>query len=356
MNERNPAMALVQQKRTVADMINSEKTRLEIAKVLPKHLTPERMTRVALTATMKNPQLLQCTPASLMNALLVCSQAGLEPDGRLAHLIPYKDQVQVIFDYKGLVTLALRNGAQSVFADKVCEHDQFDAGVELGQKVITHKINWKKERGTPVCYYAICKRGDEIDWEVMTVDEVESIRRRSRAANSGPWVTDFDEMAKKTVLRRMSKRWDLLPEIRDVINADDDTPAFNAPAAMARPIFEIPPATVADKPAVETPAETLPQETVSDDGDGYRDPIAPKIGTPAPEPASANPLKALRGLCKLGKIKEGELMDYWASTGATDGSSSSLEEVQMSSPQVIVSTYNEWGKVESDIKARKEAK
>ena len=120
----NGQQGLVQAKRSVRDLISADKTKLEIAKVLPKHLTPERMTRVALTATMKNPKLLECTPESLMNALLVCSQAGLEPDGRLAHLIPYGNVVQVIFDYKGLVTLALRNGAETVYADKVCEFDE----------------------------------------------------------------------------------------------------------------------------------------------------------------------------------------------------------------------------------------
>ena len=82
-----PSRALIESKHTVSDLLNSERAKTEIAKVLPKHLTAERMTRVALTATLKNPALLQCLPQSLMNALLVCSQAGLEPDGRLAHLI-----------------------------------------------------------------------------------------------------------------------------------------------------------------------------------------------------------------------------------------------------------------------------
>ena len=242
----DPKQALIQSKRTIAELINSDRARTEIAKVLPKHLTPERMARVALTATLKTPALLNCLPESFMNAMLVCSQAGLEPDGRLAHLIPFGNQVQVIFDYKGLVTLALRNGAESVFADKVCEYDFFEAGVEQGRKVITHRPNWSKPRGTPFCYYAVCKRGNEVDWEVMSLDEVEAIRERSRAAKSGPWVTDFDEMAKKTVLRRMSKRWDLLPEIREVINADDDTPPPFGASVIAKPVFEV-------KPAAEVP-------------------------------------------------------------------------------------------------------
>ena len=93
--------------------------------MLPKHLTPDRMARVTLTAIIKTPALMNCTPESLLQAMMLCSQAGLEPDGRLAHLIPYGNVVTVIFDYKGLVTLALRNGAKAVYGDKVCETDTF---------------------------------------------------------------------------------------------------------------------------------------------------------------------------------------------------------------------------------------
>ena len=198
MNDPQKPDALVKAKRSVRDLINSPEAKAEISKVFPKHLTAERMTRVALTATLRTPALLQCSPESLMNALLVCSQAGLEPDGRLAHLIPYGQVVQVIFDYKGLVTLALRNGAEAVFADKVCVNDDFEAWVENGDKKLTHKINWRQERGEAICYYSVCKRNGTPDWEVMELSEIQAIRDRSRAKGSGPWQTDFDEMAKKT--------------------------------------------------------------------------------------------------------------------------------------------------------------
>lgn len=363
MNDPKQPVQLLQAKRTVQDLITSDRAKAEIAKVLPKHLTPERMTRVALTATLKNPGLLECFPESLMNALLICSQAGLEPDGRLAHLIPYGKVVQVIFDYKGLVTLALRNGAESVFADKVCEHDLFEAGVENGKKVLNHKVNWKKERGIPVAYYAVCIRGGEADWEVMTLEEVEAIRKRSRAANNGPWVTDFDEMGKKTVLRRMSKRWDLLPEIRDVINADDDTPPpFNG-LIVSKPIFDTPVKQV----AAIVPEETPTTETKLPVGETKPPVAAPETPLPAtkvPEPATEppqaeksayNPLKALRGLLTMGKIKEAELLDFWATTGATDGSQASLEDVALTAPQVIHSTAETFAPIAAKIKELRHA-
>ena len=384
MNETKPSTALATQKRTVADLINSEKTRAEIAKVLPKHLTPERMARVALTATMKNPALLECTPASLLNALLVCSQAGLEPDGRLAHLIPFKDTVQVIFDYKGLVTLALRNGAETVFADKVCEFDAFEAYVEGGQKKLNHRPPWGKNRGTPICYYAVCQRAGQVDWEVMTLEEVDAIRARSRAAKAGPWVTDYDEMAKKTVLRRMSKRWDLLPEIRDIINADHDTPQPFGVVPLARPIFDEKPAgrqiengtpngapspIAPEAPASERKAasdapeaapghptvrQALGPPAESDNGDlgpqranlpAEREPL-----TPAEKPAF-NALRSLRALCRMGKVNEGAVLDYVATAGATDGSVGSLEELVTAYEPVAKMLCDDWSNVVAMIRA-----
>jgi len=333
--------AVVQAKRTVQDLITSQRAKEEIAKVLPKHLTPERMTRVALTATLKNPALLNCTPESLMNSLLICSQAGLEPDGRLAHLIPYGNQCQVIFDYKGLITLALRNGAESVYADKVCENDFFEAGVVDGRKVLNHKPNWKRERGNPYCYYAVCKRENEVDFEVMSLEEVSDIRKRSRAKDSGPWVTDFDEMAKKTVLRRISKRWDLLPEIRDVINADDDTPPGIGTLTISRPMFESP------KQVAETTSEApLPEPEAPQ-------PDAPS-GEPKPDPVTKeHALMAIRGALKSRKVTEGQLMDFWSQTGATDGSFSSLEEVAMSKPELLEHTVANWKEFADKLQEQK---
>jgi recombination protein RecT len=305
------------------------------------------MTRVALTATMKNPDLLRCTPESLTNALLTCSQAGLEPDGRLAHLIPYGNVVQVIFDYKGLVTLALRNGAESVYSDKVCEFDQFDAFVEDGIKKLNHKPNWKGNRGTATCYYAVCKRAGEVDWEVMSMEEVEAIRDRSRAKASGPWKTDFDEMAKKTVLRRMSKRWDLLPEIRDVINADDDTPPPFGTVTTTRPLFEpkaLP--TPEAEPAGEEPQADAPEPDAPVD---EREPEAE--APPAGNGGGQNYLKAVRNLCKMAKIKETSLLGFWSETGSTDGSQSTLEEVAVSAPNVMRLTHDQWGDISGRILA-----
>lgn len=257
------------QKKDIRALLQSEAVKTQIALVLPKHLTPDRMARVALTAILKTPKLADCKPESLLQALMLCSQAGLEPDGRNAHLIPYGDQVQVIFDYKGLVALAERNGVECIYADKVCQNDEFDAWVEEGEKKLKHRVNWKSSRGEAYAYYASCRRNGRLDYEVMTKDEVDTIRKRSRASGNGPWVTDYDEMAKKTVLRRMSKRWDLSSEVAEFITADDDVPAnipqakrpefTGDPFAMALPeSTEPPPPPPPQKPAEQKPAEKIP--------------------------------------------------------------------------------------------------
>ena len=155
-----------------------------------------------------------------MKAMLDCSSLGLEPDGRRCHLIPYGTEVQLIVDWKGLVELAKRSGEViSWKAETVKENDAFDW--QNGE--ISHSVNWRGDRGKLQAVYSIVKlTNGEIDTEVMTLPEVEAIRKRSKASGSGPWVTDFEEMAKKTVIRRHSKRLTLSPEFHDALEKDAD--------------------------------------------------------------------------------------------------------------------------------------
>lgn len=193
----------------------------QIAKALPSHMTPDRFIRVALTAMTRTPKLADCTQASVMRCLLDCSAMGLEPDGRRAHLIPYKDQCTLIIDYKGLVELCRRSGdVSSIHADTVCENDVFE--YDLGE-IKRHTVDFRKPRGAVYAVYAMATLKDgSRQSSVLTREEVESVRSRSRAGTSGPWVTDWAEMAKKTAFRRLSKWLVLSPEIRDAFERDDD--------------------------------------------------------------------------------------------------------------------------------------
>lgn len=218
---------------TVRDWLSSDTFKAEVAKALPKHCTPDRFLRVALTALTTTPKLQNCTPASVCSSLLRLSQFGLEADGRRAHLIPYGDQCQLIVDYKGIAELVLRSGLVSyLHADMVCENDVFDYNLGEVQK---HTINFKQPRGAAYAYYALCKFKDgTTKADVMTMEEVKAIQARSRAGRSGPWITDFNEMAKKTVFRRLSKWLPLSPEVREVIEKDDDVIDIDA-SSSAKP-------------------------------------------------------------------------------------------------------------------------
>jgi recombination protein RecT len=214
---------------TIKEHLESEPFKLAVARALPKHITAERFIRVGLTAMMKTPKLAECDQHSFFNAMLSLSQLGLEPDGRNAHLIPFKNnkrggiyEVQLIIDYKGLVDLVMRSGLVSyIHADVVCENDEFE--YDRGQ-IKKHVINLRKARGAAYAAYALCRFKDNTEkCEIMTIDEIEAVRARSRAKDSGPWNTDYKEMCKKTVFRRLSKWLPVSSEFRDALDKDFDT-------------------------------------------------------------------------------------------------------------------------------------
>ena len=205
---------------TLKTLLLSDSIQRQIALALPKHMTAERMCRVALTAMLRTPKLAQCSQESFMQAMLTLSQMGLEPDGRHAHLIPYGKECQPIADYKGLVQLALRSDqVAKIHADVVCENDEFE--YDLGA-IKKHKINFRRPRGDVFAVYALCEMKDgSVACEVLSKTDVELVRSRSRAGSSGPWVTDWNEMAKKTAFRRLSKWLPMSSEYRDAVDLED---------------------------------------------------------------------------------------------------------------------------------------
>jgi recombination protein RecT len=230
----------------IRSLILSDSAKKQFAAALPRHLTPERFTRIALTAINRTPKLMQCTKESLLTCLLDLSQLGLEPDNRKAHLIPYENRklnktiCTLIIDYKGLVELARRSGEISdIHADVVCENDHFEYSFGTEGKLV-HKPAIK-DRGNVTAAYSFVKLKDgSSSYEVMNKEEVDAIRERSKAGNTGPWVTDWKEMAKKTVFRRHSKWLPVSPEFQEAIDKDYDVPVDIIPKG---------------KPAVRMPEE-----------------------------------------------------------------------------------------------------
>ena len=280
---------------TIRDQLESPKFRDEIAKALPKHLTPDRFIRVAVSALTRTPKLKECEPVSLFGAMLTLSQLGIEPDGRRAHLIPFENrrrgcvECQLIIDYKGLAEMAMRSGVVSyLHADVVCDADIFEEN--MGE-IVAHKIDRRKPRGEVYAAYAICKFKDgTAKAEVMSSEEIEAIRKRSKAGNSGPWITDWNEMAKKTVFRRLSKWLPLSPEFRDAVEADDE-PASHIevrPAKVVAPVDDDVPFNFGMLPPA--PADSASQEPEQSEpapiSEHEQQPAQPAKQADAPAPAS----------------------------------------------------------------------
>jgi recombination protein RecT len=184
------------------------------------YLTPERIVRIVTTAASRTPQLLQCNPQSLLRAVVDLVQVGLEPGGPLGHayLVPYKDQVTPIIGYKGYLELARRSGVKSISANIIYENDRFE--IEYGDSPkVRHTPCMKGDRGEPIGAYCVAKIGDERHVEYMSVGEIEAIRNRSAAGKSGPWKTDWGQMARKTVIRRARHYWPMSVEMKELWNA-----------------------------------------------------------------------------------------------------------------------------------------
>lgn len=184
-----------------------EQMKPQIDKVLPKHLDAEALIRIALTAMHRTPKLFDCSAPSILGALSAAAQLGLSFDPTLgeAYLVPYGNQATFIPGYKGLMKLARQAGAQKFDVRVVHEKDEFD--YEFGMREFCrHKPSVDEEPGKMTHVYAIVKLANgEIQFDVMSKAQVDAIRARSKASGSGPWVTDYEEMCKKTMAKRVTK-------------------------------------------------------------------------------------------------------------------------------------------------------
>lgn len=209
---QNKQTAMQEQKKqpTMQQLIKSMDG--EIKKALPSVITPERFTRMTLSAISTNPKLATCTPKSFLGAMMTAAQLGVEPNTALgqAYLIPFRNhgqlECQFQLGYKGLIDLAYRSGEVAVIqAHTVYERDEFE--YELGMNPILKHKPAAKDRGKPIYYYAMFKTKDGgFGFEVQSFEDIKAhAEKYSKSYNNGPWQTNFDEMAKKTVLKKVLK-------------------------------------------------------------------------------------------------------------------------------------------------------
>lgn len=225
----------------LAHLLASAKVQAQIKAALPRHMTAERMARIATTEMRKVPKLGQCDPMSFLGAVIQCAQLGLEPGNALGHayILPFEKrkkvggqwvtervEAQVIIGYRGMIDLARRSGQIiSIDARAVYDGDKFTCELGLDAK-LTHEPDWQNpNRARPDALrfvYAVAKLKDGgVQFDVMSRAEVEGVRARSKAADSGPWQTDYAAMALKTVVRRLFKFLPVSIEMQQAVGIDE---------------------------------------------------------------------------------------------------------------------------------------
>jgi recombination protein RecT len=260
-----------------------EKMAPQFKAALPAHVSVEKFVRVTLTAVQTNPALLDADRRTLFGAATKAAQMGLLPDGREGAIVTFGNQAQWMPMVAGIMKLVRNSGEISTWSvQAVYENDQFDFC--LGdEEHITHKPALSN-RGQLIAVYSIVSMKDgEKSREVMSVEDVNAIRGRSRSGKSGPWVSDFAEMAKKTVVRRHSKRLPLSTDIDGVMHEDDEL--FMPPAEAQQEAPQAAPAASASKrpSRLDKVAAQAPQQAPEHDDDGVID-VPHREAAPAGNP------------------------------------------------------------------------
>lgn len=235
---RNNGAAVAVSNKALMDLKSAiERRRDSLAAVASKHLKPERLIKLAIVGASRNPSLLTCSHESIIKALMEASECGLEPFSalNLAYVVPYKNgrtgvsEAQFIPSYRGLIDIARRSGQiKTIEAKIIYERDKYEVEEGLNPKLIHIPCLDGKDRGKEIIIYAIARLKDGgVQYEIMTVSDIEKIRSKSRAPNNGPWVDHWGAMAKKTCLKQLCKLLPTSPELSRYIEKDNDMEAGN---------------------------------------------------------------------------------------------------------------------------------
>lgn len=249
---------------TLVDMV--QKYEPQIRAALPRHITPERMTRIVMTEVRKNPKLAECDKASFFGAVIQCAQMGLEPGTGLGHayLLPFSNkgqmEVQLIVGYQGMIDLAERSGKVTIDAHVIYEKDEFEftLGVEPTIKHVPYFGSG--DRGEVKGAYAVARYADgRFKFRVLSRSDIDAARNASKSgkSNYSPWATHYDEMARKTAIRRLFK---MLPKSPESVLASAERIESKAEANESQElgnVFEAEIAKEISNETVEVPKEIL---------------------------------------------------------------------------------------------------
>jgi len=336
MADETKALTETQQRMNkLANML--ERSKGNIQQVAAKHMTADRMIKIVLGAASRKPQLLECTPLSIVKAVLISAELGLEPESSLGdyYLVPFRNnkvnppvmEAQGIIGYRGLINLARRSGQISnLYAYPVFQGDEFSVELGLEPKLI-HNPNWEKDnREDPaklIFVYAVARLKDgTVEFEVMSRREVDGIRARSRSGQSGPWVTDYIQMATKCPIRRLCKRLPLSPELQKGLEVQEQNEAGT---------FDIP--TVIDIEGAE-------DERPSGGTDGLKATLTKATKKPAPPTLDDARNAALQKLVKAYEAIEIVNQDEQEADFARRTGGTMLEDATVAEIEAVITSIN----------------
>jgi recombination protein RecT len=263
-----------------------ESARSKFAEVAPKWFSVERVVRLALAARSRNQALAECTADSFLLFLMRCAETGLEPIGAGGcWAVPYRNsktglrEVQFIPDWRGLIQLGKKTEQiKHAYGEIVCQNDRIS--YQKGDDPrLTHEpaLTGRGEMIGAYCVVVLPDNSKHIEY--MDKGELDGIRKRSKAANDGPWVTDYEQMAIKTVVKRALKPFASSPEMQTAIAYDNAATGLMLPDKT--PIAEPMPISVQSvevQPKNEEPKEQPVQEPADVNQDDYGKQVTVVVG------------------------------------------------------------------------------
>ena len=240
MNDQTQAVAQISPLAEFQQILASRKGAIQSR--LPAHMQhlADRIVKIAITSAAKTPKILECTKESVLLSIMQAAELGLEPGGALGegYLVPYSvkgvQTCQFIPGYRGLISLARRSGQIiSIEAHLVREGDEFDFELGLEPRLVHKPWMGEGDQGKIRAVYAVAKLvGGGIQYDVMVKSEIDAIRKRSKSGEFGPWVSDYGEMARKTVIRRLFKYLPVSVEMTRVMEIDAGVDAVDMDTSL----------------------------------------------------------------------------------------------------------------------------
>lgn len=229
---QQPATTGPKQQLTVVDAVRKMEPEFRLA--LPAHIPSERFTRIAVSAINSNPDLLagDIDKRSLYAAVMKAAQDGLVIDGREAALVTFNSkngkQAQYMPMVAGIMKKMRNSGDIATISYGLVYQKEFDEKrfeyIKGDNECLRHEPILFGDKGNIIGVYAVVtlKDGSKVR-EFMDMQQIDKVRKVSRSATSehGPWKKWFEEMAAKSVLRKVSKLCPMSTDIDRVFAHDD---------------------------------------------------------------------------------------------------------------------------------------